>query len=185
MKITLFLSMELGFISIIFAQMLDPAPFMEKKVQQSQLVFEGKIISVTSVADKAKHEFQNINYVLVSKWFKGNPISDTIKVFSISEMPSATIEDGGLPLGNGLEGIFFCVPIRPEEVKYIGINVYRLIGNEGFISLGTYRSNSRIVDYNHKVSNAIKLEKLERTVYDSIEQFSGQKYIKLRLNGLE
>ena len=168
-----------------FAQWLEEARFMEKKVKQAELIFEGKIIDVSSVIDKTYSIVKNTNSVLVSRQFKGNFISDTVKIFTVSEEPGTSLEDAGLPLGKGLEGIFFCIPMRPEDVKYVGSDVYRLIGEYGFMSLNIYKSGSQIANSSHGLNYSKQLEKIEGTVYDSIEQFTGQKYIKLRLNGVE
>jgi hypothetical protein len=168
-----------------FAQLSKPAPFIEKKTQEAQLVFEGKIVAVSAFVDTIYGVVKNTNYVLVSKRFKGDFISDTVKILTIGAPRGSRIDDAGPVLAQGLEGVFFCTLMKPELVKYIGSNVYRLIGGDGFISLGTYRPGSQRTDYNRKIDYGKEIEKVERTVYDSIELFTGQKYVKLRPNGLE
>jgi hypothetical protein len=177
-KIILILILFVGTIHV-FSQMTSSAPFMDMKVKQAELIFEGKIIDVHSSLDETNSVVKNINYVLVSKQFKGNFISDTVKIYTISEAPGTSLEDDGLPLGKGLEGMFFCVPVGAQFTKWIGINVYYLIGQDGFISIMPNKNIPTKKDFYERMNE------IRKAIYDSVEQFTGKAYIKLRLNSLE
>ena len=168
---------------------------LKEKIKVSELVFEGCVIADSTFWNFNATKIYNLKYVLVSKQFKGNFVSDTVKII-IQESGSRVggiiqeIEDGGqFHLYKNIEGIFFCKPV--DTHIYYGIEVGNSIyqtnlryGCDGFIQI---TCASKVPAHSHRAFNCdgTFFDDVEKQLYQPIEKITGEKYKQLRLNCLE
>ena len=167
---------------------------LQGKIQSAELVFEGRVISDSSFWNFNETAIYTIKYVLVTKEFKGNFTTDTVKI--IRQESGATVggviqqikDNGSLVLYNGTEGIFFCQPMSPElfmQIKGNGIYQINLRYNcDGFIGISCL---PKMLPNMPRASSCdgMSFDDIKKELYEPIEKITGKDYRQLRQNCLE
>lgn len=85
---------------------------LQQRVENSNLVFEAKVLSKTSFWDTDRRHIYTSNLVSVYKVFKGQLNSSTVEVITIGGIVGNEMEkvSYGLDLQVGSVGVFTCIP---------------------------------------------------------------------------
>ena len=149
-----------------------PLIAVQEKTTQAELIFEGRFIA--SKAFKSNHGINTCNYYLVSREFKGEFHSDTIRIITDGGTIDGETESVSETTGIPGEGIFFCNSMSAGYYNFGSGSIY-------------YPINGGSISYFHghiRCGNEIYKD-LQKDVYAPIEQFVGQKCKQLRQNSLE
>lgn len=109
-KILLFF-IALTLISADLSAQLQAVP-LEQRVENSSLVFEGKVLSKSSFWDTDRRHIYTSNRVSVYKIFKGELSNAIVEVITIGGIVGNQMEkvSYGLDLQEGSVGVFTCIP---------------------------------------------------------------------------
>ena len=109
-KILLFI-IALTLISADLSAQLQAVP-LEQRVENSSLVFEGKVLRKSSFWDSDRRHIYTANLVSVYKVFKGELSNSIVEVITIGGIVGNQMEkvSYGLDLQEGAIGVFTCIP---------------------------------------------------------------------------
>jgi len=107
----LFFFIALTFISADISAQLQQVT-LEQRVENSSLVFEGKVLNKSSFWDTDRRHIYTSNLVSVYKVFKGELSHSVVEVITIGGIVGNQMEkvSYGLELQEGSIGVFTCVP---------------------------------------------------------------------------
>jgi len=133
-RIVLFI-IALTLISADLSAQLQAVP-LEQRVENSTLVFEGRVLSKSSFWDTDRRHIYTSNLVSVYKLFKGALSNATVEVITIGGIVGNEMEkvSYGLDLQEGSVGVFTCFPNNiklPPGSKNLRLRPYAEI--QGFI----------------------------------------------------
>lgn len=133
-KILLFF-IALTFISTDLSAQLQAVP-LEQRVENSSLVFEGKVVRKSSFWDTDRRHIYTSNLVSVYKVFKGELSNSIVEVITIGGIVGNQMEkvSYGLDLQEGSIGVFTCIPNKAKlstSSKNLRLRPYAEI--QGFI----------------------------------------------------
>lgn len=85
---------------------------LEQRVVNSDVVFEGKVLSQSSAWDESRRHIYTTNTISVYKVFKGQIKSSTVELITLGGTVGDEREDVsyGLKLEPGSVGVFTCIP---------------------------------------------------------------------------
>jgi hypothetical protein len=133
-KILLFF-IVLILISTDLSAQLQAVP-LEQRVENSSLVFEGKVLRKSSFWDTDRRHIYTSNLVSVYKVFKGELSNSIVEVITIGGIVGNQMEkvSYGLDLQEGSVGVFTCIPNKAKlaaSSKNLRLRPYAEI--QGFI----------------------------------------------------
>lgn len=111
MNKTLLFFIALSLISAELSAQLQAVP-LEQRVENSSLVFEGKVLRKSSFWDTDRRHIYTSNLVSVYKVFKGELSNAIVEVITIGGIVGNQMEkvSYGLDLQEGSVGVFTCIP---------------------------------------------------------------------------
>jgi hypothetical protein len=144
---------------------------LENRIVNSDVVFEGKVISKTAAWDAQRKHIYTTNLISVYKVFKGEISSSMVEVQTIGGTVGNDREDVsyGLKLNEGSIGIFTCVenPVkRKTSTSLTQLKVYSEI--QGFIRYDLKTGSARDVfkEYNKVTEDIyVPLQKIMHSKY--------------------
>lgn len=121
---------------VLFVQLLTAqnfVPTISERVNTSDLVFEGKVISKHSFWNEKRTAIFTSNIVEVSKWFKGER-PGTVEIISMGGDMGDVVQTitHEIEFEPGMEGLFFCRNYSVERVRsstFVALN-----GSTGFVA---------------------------------------------------
>lgn len=121
---------------------------LEQRVENSTLIFEGKVLRKSSFWDADHRHIYTSNLVSVYKVFKGELSNSIVEVITIGGMVGNQMEkvSYGLDLQEGALGIFTCIPNNTKlssTSKNLRLRPYAEI--QGFISYDLASGTARDV----------------------------------------
>jgi hypothetical protein len=121
---------------------------LEQRVENSTLVFEGKVLQKSSFWDTDRRHIYTSNLVSVYKVFKGQLSNSIVEVITIGGIVGDQMEkvSYGLDLQEGSLGVFTCIPNNiklSSSSKNLRIQPYAEI--QGFISYDLSSGTARDV----------------------------------------
>jgi hypothetical protein len=121
---------------------------LEQRVENSTLVFEGKVLQKSSFWDTDRRHIYTSNLVSVYKVFKGELSNSIVEVITIGGIVGNQMEkvSYGLDLQEGSLGVFTCIPNNTKlssSSKNLRLRPYAEI--QGFISYDLATGTARDV----------------------------------------
>lgn len=142
------------FLSLSGHSMAQLAPLaLEQRVMNSNLVFEGKVMSKSSFWNKERTHIYTANVVSVYKVFKGDLNNSTLELITVGGIVGDVMErvSYGLELQEGQIGVFTCIPNSASTVrssKNLQVKPYGEV--QGFIKYDLERGTARDVFKEYK-----------------------------------
>ncbi len=145
-KILLFF-IAFSFISTDLSAQLQAVP-LEQRVENSSMVFEGKVLRKSSFWDTDRRHIYTSNLVSVYKVFKGELSNSIVEVITIGGIVGNQMEkvSYGLDLQEGTIGVFTCIPNNTKlatSSKNLRLRPYAEI--QGFIRYDLANGTARDV----------------------------------------
>jgi hypothetical protein len=144
---------------------------LEQRVENSTLIFEGKVLRKSSFWDADHRHIYTSNLVSVYKVFKGELSNSIVEVITIGGMVGNQMEkvSYGLDLQEGALGVFTCIPNNTKltsSSKNLRLRPYAEI--QGFISYDLASGTARDV---FKVYKNVSVE-----IYPVLEKLTHSNY---------
>lgn len=144
---------------------------LEQRVINSDVVFEGKVISKSASWDEKSRHIYTTNLISVYKVFKGEIKNSTVEVVTIGGTVGNDREDVsyGLKLQEGSIGVFTCVP-----------NTVKLKSAPGITQLKVYSEIQGFIRYDLKTGSARDVfreyKKVTENIYVPVQKIMDSKY---------
>lgn len=144
---------------------------LEQRVINSDVVFEGKVLSKSASWDENRRHIYTSNLISVYKVFKGELKSSTVEVLTIGGTVGNDREDVSyeLKLKEGSIGVFTCVPNTIKLKSGSGKNQLRVYSEiQGFIRYDLKTGSARDVFREYK--------KVTEDIYVPMQKIMQSKY---------
>ena len=144
---------------------------LEQRVINSDVVFEGKVISKSASWDEKRRHIYTTNLISVYKVFKGEIKNSTVEVVTIGGTVGNDREDVsyGLKLQEGSIGVFTCIP-----------NTVKLKSAQGKTQLKVYSEIQGFIHYDLKTGSARDVfreyKKVTEDIYTPVQKIMHSKY---------
>jgi len=163
--------------TITFSQKENPT--MAERVFKPDYIFEGRPLSGGyCFTSNDKTAILTLNYVIITKEFKGTFTSDTAKIITIGgsvggkgEVPT----EGPRYMGNS-DGLFFCIAVPKGEAIPINTdNAFFIYDYISYNNAWKFMPHPRDTVYPN----------VKEYLYDSLEMVLGKKYVRVNATTLE
>jgi PKD repeat protein len=167
-------ALSLVLLSLVSYSQCSVEPWsLQKRIDKSTVVIEGRVISQTGVWDKQHHNIYTINEIEVYKSFKGGYTHETIKMLTVG----------------GIVGLDMLKASPSLELQKGNIGVFILNSNVIEIPNETvlYRPTASIQSFINYDLNSVKAYDHEKTyvsmkyeLYDELKTITGETYVNVK-----